>query len=246
MKVYKYLLALTVLAIFASCSTTPSSSGGGGGTVVSSSSSSTPTSYVDPVIATLTNEVIVLCSDDTTLGVPMDVDFNNPLPTTTHEVRFDPWGGGNATAYLSATSETDEHATVIQVDVAGSSGWGGGAGFQLTNNGLTQGTNLTRFANGGYIVLDVKLPAGSPNFKITIENGAYPNAVTSAEVTIGAGTYGESKNGMWHSIAIPISHFLNGTYTQARLANVASPFQIRTLDMTGSATFYVDRIYWAR
>ncbi|MCX7821759.1 MAG: hypothetical protein N2258_08830 [Brevinematales bacterium] len=241
MKVYKYLLALTIVAIFASCSTTPSSGGGG-------TTSSAPTSYVDPVIATLTNERIVLCSDDPSLGTPMDVDFNNPNPTTTHAVRFDPWTGGNATAYLAATTETNdvEHATVIQVDVVGSTTWGGGAGFQLTNNGLTQGTNLTRFATGGYIVLDVKLPVGSPNFKITIENGVHPNVVTSAEIVIGAGTYGESKNGMWHSIAIPISHFLNGTYTSSKLANVASPFQIRTIDMTGSATFYVDRIYWAR
>lgn len=245
MKVYKYLLVLAVMAIFASCSTEPSS-GGGGGTVSSSSSSSTPTSYVDPIIATLTNEVIVLCSDDINLGTPMDVDYNNPNPTTTHEVRFDPWGGGNSTAYLAATAESGEHATVIQVDVAGSSGWGGGAGFQLTNKALTEGTNLTRFETGGYLVLDIKLPAGSPNFKITIENGFYPSAETSAEVIIGQGTYGESKNDMWHSIAIPISAFLSGTYTSSKLANVASIFQIRTVDITGSATFYVDRIYWAR
>ncbi len=242
MKVYKYLLVLAVAFVFASCSTTPSSGGGS----TSSSSTSSSGSSTEDVIASLTNEVIVLCSDDASLGTPMDVDYNNSSPTTTHEVRFDPWGGGNSTAYLSDVFQSlgGERTAVIQVDVAGSSGWGGGAGFQLTNNTLTQGTNLTRFADG-YIVFDVYFDANSPSFKVTIENGAYPSAITSKEILIGEGTYGEKKDGNWYTVAIPVSDFFNTTYDSSKLANVASLFQIRTLDGV-SGTFYVDRIYWGR
>jgi hypothetical protein len=178
----------------------------------------------------------------------MDIDFLNPNPSTTHEVRFDPWAGGDVSvAIIGGTPNvpaSDEKSTYLEITVNSGANWGG-CGFQLTNNDRTTGgTNLTRFTNG-YIIFDLKMESSSPNFQITIENGTYPNVDTSVAVGIGSGSYGEAKDGQWHKIVIPISNFFNSSYDATKLGHVASPFQIRATGGGGNK-FYIDRIYWAR
>ncbi|MGC8764675.1 MAG: hypothetical protein ACP5QT_02165 [Brevinematia bacterium] len=253
------LLMLALMVVFA-CTTTPSgeSSSSSSSTmstsssVPASSSSSTPESSSSSTPASSSSsgstfqEVILLFSEDTSLGTPMDIDFNNPQPTTIHEMRFDPWDGGNAYASRDGTPNlSDEHSYYILVTVSPGVTWGG-CGFQLTNNARdTGGTNLIRFTNG-YVCLDVNIPPDGDVFKVTIENGTYPTVYTSAEITIGNGSYGEAKDGNWHTVMIPVSSFFNSTYTPDKLAHVASLLQIRTIPVTSTKQFKIDRIYWAR
>ncbi len=267
-KFFSFLLLVTMIFAYVSCTQTPESGVSGGDSSSSQSSESSNTSSSSSQSSESSNtsssssqssessntsssssqssiiERIVLFSDDTGLGSQMqDIVF---------------FAAGNLT--IETNNEgSNEGSNVLKVNVSGSSGWGGVFGIQLDpsiynldrDNG---GTNVYRFLSG-YIVFDVKIPSASvPNFNVTIENGTYPTNYVSKSVTIGNGTYGEQKDGNWHTVRIPINDFMGQgsagndpyNYIPSNLSNVASLFEIRVSDTTETNNFYIDRIYWER
>ncbi len=241
-KFFSFLVIVTMIFAYVSCTQTPESGASGVDSSSSQSSESSNTSSSSSQSSII--ERIVLFSDDTGLGSQMqDIVF---------------FAAGNLTVETN-NEEGGEKTNVLRVNVSGSSGWGGIFGIQL-NSGVysldkdSGGTNVSRFSSGA-IVFDVKFLDGTvPNFNVTIENGIYPTNYVSKPVTIGNGTYGEQKDGNWHTVRIPLSDFMGGgssgdssyNYTVANLSNVAALFEIRVGDAATSYDFYIDRIYWER